>query len=178
MPASSAGAVAPASAEEIAAPPPLPSPACPPEAADPVEPHPADPADASVFARLMQRDEGVASAETLPDPPPVEAALNPGPTAMPAPGPEAMPEPRLAAVPEPASLEPEAPEPVAPPMIVASIGPGMRQRLQQLGYRTDAQLAAADPAALRHGLGEISRLLNIEAWIADARRNLGAGRGG
>jgi hypothetical protein len=59
--------------------------------------------------------------------------------------------------------------------VSAELGPGMRLRLEQVGYGTDTALAAADPAALRASLGEISRLLNVEAWIAAARSNLETG---
>ncbi len=55
------------------------------------------------------------------------------------------------------------------PKLVVGFGPGMLLRLRQLGYRTPDDLADADPDALRGALGEISRLLDVEAWIASAR---------
>ncbi len=48
-------------------------------------------------------------------------------------------------------------------------GPGMRIRLGQLGLRSVGDLAAADAARLRLALGEISRLIDVEAWIDSAR---------
>ncbi|MFC7611476.1 hypothetical protein [Teichococcus aestuarii] len=53
------------------------------------------------------------------------------------------------------------------------LGPGMRMRLQQLGYSTIDDLAHAEPAHLREALGEISQLIDIDAWIASARRMRG-----
>ncbi|MCQ4159978.1 hypothetical protein NON00_08545 [Roseomonas sp. GC11] len=50
------------------------------------------------------------------------------------------------------------------------LGPGMRMRLQQLGYNSLEDLAHADPGRLRQALGEISRLIDIDGWIARARR--------
>jgi hypothetical protein len=52
------------------------------------------------------------------------------------------------------------------------IGPGMLMRLGQLGLHGIGDLAAIDPATLRTGLGEISRLLDVESWIEAARQKL------
>ena len=52
---------------------------------------------------------------------------------------------------------------------IEELGPGMRHRLGLLGYRTCGDLAAAEPSRLSQQLGEISRLLRIERWIAAAR---------
>jgi len=57
-----------------------------------------------------------------------------------------------------------------PVITTTALGPGMLARLRLLGYGQFADLAAADPVALRHGLGDISRLLNVEGWIAEAKR--------
>ncbi len=70
-------------------------------------------------------------------------------------------------------LAPEAAQAVenhAPAITITALGPGMLARLRLLGYDRITDLADADPVALRHGLGDISRLLNVEGWIAEARR--------
>jgi predicted flap endonuclease-1-like 5' DNA nuclease len=117
---------------------------------------------ASVYASLL-RDAGVGD-------PPAEAP-EPEPEAAAAPAPEpALPEPAL---PEPALPEPASPEAAAPTLDlseIAELGPGMRARLRLLGCLDIADLAQAEPEPLREALGEISRLLNVEAWIAEARR--------
>jgi predicted RecB family nuclease len=43
-------------------------------------------------------------------------------------------------------------------------------RLNQAGITTLEALAETDAAALRESLGSISRLLNVETWIAFARQ--------
>jgi predicted flap endonuclease-1-like 5' DNA nuclease len=69
-----------------------------------------------------------------------------------------------------AAPRPEAEQAPAPDLgAVAGIGPAMRLRLAQLGIARPEDLAGADPAALREGLGAISRLLPVEDWIAAAR---------
>lgn len=57
----------------------------------------------------------------------------------------------------------------------AGVGPVMCIRLQHLGYGSVEELAHADPETLRRKLGTISRLLDIEGWIARARNSLRAG---
>jgi len=64
----------------------------------------------------------------------------------------------------------QASENHAPAITITALGPGMLARLRLLGYGHIADLADADPVALRHGLGDISRLLNVEGWIAEAKR--------
>ena len=64
----------------------------------------------------------------------------------------------------------QAAENHAPAITITALGPGMLARLRLLGYDRITDLADADPVALRHGLGDISRLLNVEGWIAEARR--------
>jgi len=64
----------------------------------------------------------------------------------------------------------QAAENHAPAITITALGPGMLARLRLLGYGQIADLAGADPVALRHGLGDISRLLNVEGWIAEAKR--------
>lgn len=59
-----------------------------------------------------------------------------------------------------------------PPLAEIGVGPGMLMRLGQLGVHTTRDLAATEPAALRAALGEISRLLDVESWIATARQRL------
>jgi len=55
--------------------------------------------------------------------------------------------------------------------LVPILGPGMRLRLAQLGYASEADLADADPQRLKAELGPISRLLDVEGWIARARNS-------
>jgi len=171
----------------------------PPEAAaDPASPiadaqDGAEPAvDASVFAQMLQ------AASELPSPPP---AIAPPPEAPlvtmllpetdlvrynlpiahpvevvdaspipieppPAPAPSIEPPPAAAAPPAAPSVPPDEP-------IIAELGPGMRLRLRQIGYDSELAMANADPLTLRQSLGEISRLLNVEAWIEAARRRIG-----
>ena len=64
----------------------------------------------------------------------------------------------------------QASENHAPAITITALGPGMLARLRLLGYGRIADLADADPVALRHGLGDISRLLNVEGWIEEAKR--------
>ena len=52
---------------------------------------------------------------------------------------------------------------------IRELGPGMRHRLAQIGYRSCEDLAEANPAQLAQQLGEVSRLLRPESWIAAAR---------
>lgn len=59
-----------------------------------------------------------------------------------------------------------APPPALP---LPGMGPGMVLRLRHLGIESTAQMAEADPEALRRALGPISRLVNVEGWIAAAR---------
>ena len=56
-----------------------------------------------------------------------------------------------------------------PPLAEIGFGPGMLIRLSQLGLRTTGDLADADANDLRTALGDISRLVDVEAWIASAR---------
>ncbi|WP_439551160.1 hypothetical protein [Falsiroseomonas sp.] len=56
---------------------------------------------------------------------------------------------------------------------IRELGPGMRHRLAQIGYRSCEDLAEADPARLAQQLGEVSRLLRPESWIAAARAAIG-----
>ncbi len=61
------------------------------------------------------------------------------------------------------------PPPGNPSLEEIGLGPGMRIRLGQLGLHNVGDLAAADAARLRLALGEISRLVDVEAWIGSAR---------
>jgi hypothetical protein len=91
----------------------------------------------------------------------------------------AQAEPAASAPPDPvaeatvaAPAEPQlAPLPPAPSPAVCALGfgPGMTARFQQIGIETIADLAAADAGHLRSALGDVSRLINIEAWIATAK---------
>lgn len=133
----------------------------PASAAAPSEPAAApDPADpGSVFAGLVSLAAAERSA-ALPDPEPTApngAEAAPVPPAAPDPaGPQgrAAPEPEL---------------PPDPPLAEIGFGPGMLIRLSQLGLRTIGDLARSDAAALRQALGDISRLVDVETWIENAR---------
>jgi predicted flap endonuclease-1-like 5' DNA nuclease len=53
---------------------------------------------------------------------------------------------------------------------VPTLGPGMVWRLNQLGVATLGDLAAQDAEALRRQLGRLGRMVNVDQWIAYARR--------
>ncbi len=55
------------------------------------------------------------------------------------------------------------------------LGPSMLIRLNQLGLRDVSDVAQASADDLRAALGDSSRLLNVEAWIASARTLAGTG---
>jgi predicted flap endonuclease-1-like 5' DNA nuclease len=76
-----------------------------------------------------------------------------------------------AAEPQPkeATAPPEQPREIALSLARLGFGAGMSARLNQLGIRDTADLAAVEPARLREALGEISRLVDIDAWVAHAR---------
>lgn len=58
----------------------------------------------------------------------------------------------------------------APPLSSIGFGPGMVIRFRQLGIETAADLATADAAGLRTALGDITRLINVDIWIASAQK--------
>jgi predicted flap endonuclease-1-like 5' DNA nuclease len=114
-----------------------------------------------------------AAAETAPEPKP-EAPSASGITAAAPEGPPASCLLDVAAA--EATLGAPAPIPLPPGLTAATdlsaipeLGPGMRHRLAQLGYRTCGDLAEADPALLARQLGEISRMLRLDRWINAAR---------
>jgi len=100
----------------------------------------------SVFARFMDGAQAEAPA--------VAAAQPPAATT-----------PHLLA--EPLPVEPPL---AAPPLSAIGFGPGMVIRFRQLGIETAADLAAADADALRTALGDITRLINVDIWIASAQK--------
>jgi predicted flap endonuclease-1-like 5' DNA nuclease len=118
------------------------------------EPAPPPAAGTSVFATYLDR------AETPAEPAPAAAEAAP---AQQAPGPDAAP-------PDSAAHMAAAPEP-EPRLPLSSIGfgPGMMIRMSHLGIESVQELAAADPTWLRGALGDISRLINVDLWIASAR---------
>lgn len=73
--------------------------------------------------------------------------------------------------------KPDSPE-FDPPLAEIGFGPGMLIRMSQIGVRTTRQLATADLGELRAALGDISRLVDVEAWIGSAQRRLAAGADG
>lgn len=58
----------------------------------------------------------------------------------------------------------------APTLSAIGFGPSMVIRFHQLGIATAADLAAADPTELRAGLGDITRLIDVDVWIASAQK--------
>jgi hypothetical protein len=151
---------------------------------------------ASVFAGLVslavaeRENEAAGSiAAAAPEPAPAETAA-PEPAAQEPAAPEpaapetmipqavtlpqaAAPEATVAAPPdEPA--DPPAELPADPPLAEIGFGQGMLIRLSQLGLHTIGDLARADPAGLRLALGDISRLVDVETWINNARQSITA----
>lgn len=80
------------------------------------------------------------------------------------------------AAPDRLLAEPTAPAeardgtPAILPLAAIGFGPGMLLRLGQLGLHTTADLARADAEQLRAELGGISRLVDVEGWVAQARQ--------
>jgi hypothetical protein len=103
---------------------------------------------ASVFASLVNSSAAPEAAAEEEEAPPPE---NPDP-------------PPVVDDPPPAAYD--------PPLAEIGFGPGMLIRLSQLGVHSTAELAHADPAVLRAALGDISRLVDVEAWIASARHSV------
>jgi hypothetical protein len=68
------------------------------------------------------------------------------------------------------AVPPVSGPPSETPLVELGFGPGMLIRLGQLGLRTAGDLAQADAGDLRLALGAISRLVDVDAWIATARR--------
>jgi predicted flap endonuclease-1-like 5' DNA nuclease len=146
-----------------------------------VQEHEPHEADASVFAMYVGKAvEAVSPSQPLAPP----AGLNEPPPQ------ETGPAEAKHATPVPPAAEQAAPleaggtnspaqtcapmeEPTPPaslPLSDIGFGPGMIIRLSQLGITSIADMAAADPTALRNALGDISRLVNVENWIASARK--------
>jgi hypothetical protein len=137
-------------AEPVAEPAPPPA---PPEAAAPAAPE-----AVSVFAGLVslavaERQSEAADAPAAPASVALPSADAPPDESRPAPIPDLPPDPPLAEI---------------------GFGPGMLIRLSQVGLHSIGDLARADPAELRVALGEISRLVDVETWINNARANLAA----
>ncbi len=139
----------------VAMPDPEAPPAEPPAAEAEIPAHDALP-PASVFASLVNFAVAERHAEAAP--PPIEAA-------PPAEPPMPDPEPVVTVSP------PNDPPAYDPPLAEIGFGPGMLIRLSQLGLRTTGDLAHADALELRAALGDISRLVDVEAWISSARRS-------
>jgi hypothetical protein len=136
-----------------------PAEAPPPDTAPAAAPEPADPG--SVFANLVSI--AVAERQTATEP---EADVCPE---------DACGEPVSVAADAPDdgnAAEPvdEASTPFDPPLAEIGFGPGMLIRLSQLGLNTTGDLAQTDADRLRAALGDISRLVDVEAWISSARK--------
>lgn len=148
--------------------PPAPSlrPAAPPEAPGVERTASADGFGISVLTRLLQT-------EATPGPSPQPEPVTPMPVAL-APVVETpvveAPVVEAPVTPAPApAAPPEHPGEIALPLARLGFGAGMSARLSQLGIHDTADLAAVDPAGLREALGEISRLVDIDSWVAHAR---------
>jgi hypothetical protein len=75
--------------------------------------------------------------------------------------------------PTPAEHATDEPNPINDPSLAEiGFGPGMVIRLSQIGMHTTGDLARSDVAELRAALGDISRLVDVEAWIRNARERL------
>jgi hypothetical protein len=147
--------------------------------AGPSHDHPAQPAEhrqehpASIFAAICEdANVGQAALESPPDTPRDDAApcaqedmqndlndnaCHTGDTGTPE---QAQPQQDPMSQPEPDSH-------VA--LSEIGFGPGMILRLGQIGIETADALANADPSQLRLSLGDASTLINVDAWIANAR---------
>jgi predicted flap endonuclease-1-like 5' DNA nuclease len=134
----------------------------PDEATAKADPAPAPATGPSIFATFMDRTEDVAAPAAEPPPPQAPTAAEPvAHQADPA-----APEPAPAtAAPAPAPTQP----PPRVPLSAIGFGPGMMIRMSHLGIESIQQLAEADPVWLRGALGDVSRLINVELWIASAR---------
>jgi predicted flap endonuclease-1-like 5' DNA nuclease len=115
----------------------------------------------SVFARFV--DGAQAAAPTI-------MATKPAPASSPAQPAEIPPAEPLLAEPAPSEPAPAEAPPTAPPLSAIGFGPGMVIRFRQLGIETAADLAAADADSLRTALGDITRLINVDIWIASAQK--------
>ena len=71
---------------------------------------------------------------------------------------------------EPVALKPAKSVLSNPPLAELGFGPVMLVRLGQLGLHTAGDLAHTDASTLRAALGDISRLVDVEGWIASARK--------
>ncbi len=100
----------------------------------------------SIFARFIDGAQQVAPQA----PPPEAATLPPAETQE--------------------AAQAEMPPAPAPALASIGFGPGMVMRFRQLGIETAADLAAADSASLRSALGDITRLINVDIWIASAQK--------
>ena len=93
-----------------------------------------------------------------------------------APPPPPRPAPRAAATPSRAGGDTTR-APAAPPQkaaeddltAIGGIGVGMKQRLNQGGIRSFAQLADSTPEQLREVLGNAGRLAKVNNWIKEAQ---------
>ncbi len=63
--------------------------------------------------------------------------------------------------------------PFDPPLAEIGFGPGMLIRLSQIGMHTTSDLASSNVGELRAALGDISRLVDVAAWIDSAKKKLG-----
>jgi hypothetical protein len=84
--------------------------------------------------------------------------------------PVCVPQPLVSSADQPPADHPPAEAPSTDvPLAAIGFGPGMLIRLGQLGLHTARDLAEADAMHLRAALGDISRLVDVETWISNAR---------
>lgn len=102
-----------------------------------------------------RRDAAIAPIDAVPAPFPVDSQPEPASTAIPA--------TRLLADAPVGSV-------YDPPLQQIGFGPGMVIRLGQIGLHTASDLARADANRIRSDLGEISRLVDVDAWIRRAQQ--------
>jgi len=154
-------------------------PAVPPEEIQPVAAQPLQSGSvfdrfATIVAEEVTLDAAAAIDEApAPAGPPAAEELRAAPDAASPEEPTAEAEPAAPA----ASATPDSPE-FDPPLAEIGFGPGMLIRMSQIGVRTTRQLATSDVGELRAALGDISRLVDVEAWIGSAKRRLAAGSEG
>jgi predicted flap endonuclease-1-like 5' DNA nuclease len=127
-------------------------------------------------AALYHRITDALALETLGEHVDEPAPAAPTPIPRPAPAPARAAQPTVKRPARPAvAPAPSRPLRSAPPIAqLPGIGPGMVWRLENLGYKTMADLAEARLEELSARLGAVGRLVKLDRWIDHARRETGA----
>lgn len=133
------------------------------------DPHPASSANAHTISAALEGRSDPMRGGSAPLQPPgsVFASLMNGQPPLPTEAPV-----QSATPPPPMTAEPAAGSQKRPALAELGFGQGMLLRLNQIGLRTVADLAHADPSDLRAALGGSSRLVDVDGWIVRARRVL------